>query len=158
LIAVPLVIVGCFGVYKCEAERFAEAKCAIKEGRYYTAQSLFRELVDKFPDSEYAPEYRFLLEWAIVCGSTADPDGNLADAVEKLHRFIEDHKKDPLMEQKGRDAGQLLLRLSRAFAERNAPSSDVKIDLETAQSIEQLCRTVEGLGPDALSKPLAYNL
>src|SRR5262249_10491198 len=59
--------------------------------------------------------------------------------------------KDPFMAERGHDAGQLLLRLTQAFAERNAAPTGEE-PLATAEGIAQLRSTVEGLGPDALTK------
>jgi outer membrane protein assembly factor BamB len=157
LIVGLLVVLGGVGVltwlavHKSEAERFAEAKSELEQGHYGKAAALLHDLMEKFPQSEHAPEYRFLHDWAVVCGPAADPGDNLTDAVAKFDQFIKDHKKDPFMEARGHDAGQLLLRLSKAFAERNAAPAGEE-PLTTAKGIEQLRRTVEELGPDALAK------
>src|SRR5262249_37472224 len=115
------------------------------------AKSRFHELAEKFPNSEHAPEYRFLHEWATVCGIAADPGDNLAAAVARLDQFIKDHKKDPFMKQYGQDAGKLLLSLTKTFAEHpTAPAGERP--LAVVRDIEQLKSTVEEVVPDALRK------
>jgi outer membrane protein assembly factor BamB len=156
LIVVPLVVIGGGGlltwltVHKSEDARFAEAKAEYEQRHYREAAGKFHELADKFPNSERAPEYRFLEEWSMVCSAADDPSDNLAGAVAKLDQFIKDHKKDPLMAPYGHDAGQLLLRLTKAFAEHTAAASEPS--LAATQGIEQLRSTVQGLGPDALTR------
>ncbi|HEY7311853.1 MAG TPA: PQQ-binding-like beta-propeller repeat protein [Gemmataceae bacterium] len=157
MVLVPLAILGGVGVlvwmalHKSENALFTEAKGAYEQAHYSDAASKFRQLAETFPNSERAPEYRFLQDWSAECGAVADPGDNLSGAVEKLDEFIKKHKKDPLMVQYGHDAGQLLVRLTKTFAESNsAPTSDKP--LAVAERIVQLRRTVEGLGSESLGQ------
>ncbi len=132
----------------------ARSEVAIEHYRnhsYSSAADRFRELAQKFPDSPRIEEYRFLADWSAVCSAVADPDADLPPALDTLDQFIKKHKNKPLMVQFGRDAGQLLLKRTEAFAASNADPPDEK-PLKAADGIEQLRRTVAALGPDALTK------
>ncbi len=158
LLVVPLGVLGGAGwliwktVQKSEAEVFADANAEYEQGQYGSAASKFGELAERFPNSEHAAEYHFLHEWSSLCSGLADPDAEPIAAIAKLDPFIKDHKNDPLMEHFGHDAGRMLLKLVKAFAERNGSPTDEQ-PLAAAQRIEQVRRTVESLGPEALTKP-----
>ncbi|MGH7171278.1 MAG: hypothetical protein ACRELG_13450, partial [Gemmataceae bacterium] len=150
-------VLGAVGVWvwlafhRSEEARFAEAIADYRQGSFGKAESEFRELAQKFPDSTQVEEYRFLADWSAVCGTVSNPDADPAAVVPQLDHFISNHKKDLLMVQYGHDAGQQLLKLAKAFAARNSNPPDEQ-PLKTAERIEQLRRTVASLGPDALTK------
>ncbi len=160
ILGLSIVVFGILGgvgwwiyqtVQNSEEVRFAQAKAEYEQGQYGSAESKFRDLAERFPNSEHAEEYRFLQAWSNRCRSLTDADTNLTAALEKLASFIKDHKNDPFMIQYSHDAGQLLLKQAKRFAEQNgSPRNDEP--LVTAQHIEQLRRMVEGLGTDALTK------
>jgi outer membrane protein assembly factor BamB len=137
--------------HRSEEERLVEARADYEQGSYGSAAGKFRELSQKFPDSAHADEYRFLADWCAVCSPAADPDADPAPAVEKLDNFIKEHKKDPFMAQYGHDGGRLTLKLTHAFAERNAKAANDE-PLKAVERIEQLRRTVAALGSEALTK------
>ena len=137
--------------HRSEEARLKEAQDDYKQGSFSKAESEFRELAHKFPDSARAKEYGFLADWSAVCGTVSNPDGDPAAAAVRLEQFIKRNEKDPLMSQKGRDAGQQLLKLATRFAARNAKPPDEQ-PLKAADRIEQLRRTVAALGADALTK------
>ena len=137
--------------HRSEEARLKEAQADYQLGSFSKAESEFRELAHKFPDSARAKEYGFLADWSAVCGTVSNPDGDPAAAAVRLEQFIKRNEKDPLMSQKGRDAGQQLLKLATRFAARNAKPPDEQ-PLKAADRIEQLRRTVAALGADALTK------
>jgi outer membrane protein assembly factor BamB len=158
LILVPVGVVGGVGwllyqaVHKTEEVRFAEAMTEYEQGKYGSAASQFRDLAERFPASAHNAEYRFLHDWASLCSGLTDTDTNPAAAADKLEAFVKEHPKDPLMARVGHDAGQLVLRLAKTFVERNGSPADEE-PLRIADRIDQVRRTVQGIGPDALTKP-----
>jgi len=138
-------------VQNSEEVRFAQAKSEYQQGQYGSAASKLHELVERFPASPHAEEYRFLEVWSNLCSGLTDAETNLPAALDKFDSFIKDHKKDPFMAQYSHDAGQIILKLTQTFAQANAnPSNDQP--LVVAQHIEQLRRTIEDFGPETLTK------
>jgi outer membrane protein assembly factor BamB len=134
-----------------EEARLADARADYEKGAYGSAAEKYRILGQKFPDSGHAADYRFLADWSAVCSAASDPDADPVAAAAKVEQFVKEHKKDPLMVERGRDAGQLTLKLTKAFAARNANPADEQ-PLKAAERIEELRRMVASLGPEALSK------
>jgi outer membrane protein assembly factor BamB len=161
LIAViSLLVFGVLGVagvmiYKYVQQResryFEEAKKEYDQHQYGSAAAKFGDLYEKFPTSEHADEYRFLQEWSSLCSGLTDVEGNLGEAADKFDRFLKEHKKDPSMVDMAHDAGQILLKVAKAFAERNANPTDDK-PFQDAERIEQARKTVESFGSQALTK------
>jgi outer membrane protein assembly factor BamB len=143
-----------FAVHKSEEARFAEALEEYRQGKYSSAASKLHELAQRFPESEHAPKYRFLEEWAALCSDLTNSDTDLNGNIGKLDSFLKDHKADPYWAEYGQDAGKMLANLSKTFAERNANPRDDS-PLAVAKSIEQLRDAVKQLSDDALSKEQA---
>jgi len=142
--------------HRSEEARSGQARDDYKNDSFKNAEDEYRELAQKFPDSAHAEEYRFLADWCAECRAVSDPDADPAVSVSRLDRFINEHK-DPLKGENGRAAGKLLLKLTKAFTARNANPTDEQL-LTAADQIEQLRRTVESLGPDALTKEEAGSI
>jgi outer membrane protein assembly factor BamB len=157
LFVVTFAVLGSVGAWvwvKFQASEeawLADARTAYQNGSYTNAAEQYRRLAQKFPDSPHVEEYRFLAVWSSVWSVAADPDADPADGVDKLEQFLKDHKKDSLMEEHAREAGQMALKLSRAFAGRNAnPANDEP--LKAADRLDALRSEVAAVAPDALSK------
>lgn len=158
LIPSAIVLILCLGsggfwviwnvLNKSEDKLAKEASEYYDQGSFDNAHKSFQTLEKNFPNSERAKEYSFMVEWCGACAHAKDPD-DLADAAAQLEQFIKSHKKDELMVQKARDAGQRLLHLVKTLAERYANPTD-ETPLAAADRIEQLRRTVIALGRDAL--------
>lgn len=151
-----------FGVYlavhQSEEDRFKEAMTEYEDHKFGSAASKFKFLVEHFGNSEQAPKYRFMQEWADLSSALADSDADVSADAEKLQNFVAEHTKDPFMAERGHDAGTMLVKLSKKFAERNAKPTDDKKPLAAAKSIEQLRAAVEAFGPEALSKAQATQI
>ncbi len=129
----------------------AKAQDDYKQGSFGSAESAFRQLLQRFPSSAHAEEYRFLADWCAVCSAVSDPDAELLTAVTQLDHFVKAHKKDPLMVQYSRDAGLRLLHLAKALAARYANPTD-NSPLAVAERIEQLRHTMKALYAESLTK------
>ncbi len=160
IVVIGLLVVGVLAVagwmiyrYVAESENrhYEIAIGEYNDRKFLSAGPKFRELAEKFPNSERADEYRFLHEWCGHCNALTESEGNLGEPLDKFDQFVKDHAKDPAMQQYAHDAGQMLLKVVRGFAEQNdKPTSDKP--LEDAKKIERVRKTVEDLGPEALSK------
>jgi outer membrane protein assembly factor BamB len=152
-----------FAVHKNEDTLSAEADEDYKQGKFASAASRFQELVQHFPNSEHAPKYRFMAEWAALRNDLTTNETDLDANIGKLDRFFKDHQgdkgheADPFLIQYGKDVGETLRKLSRSFAERNANPKD-DTPQAVAENIEQLRDAVRRLDDDALSKEQAAKI
>ena len=109
------------------------------------------QLEEKFPNSERADEYRFLRGWCSLCNVLTESESNLGETLDKFDEFLKNHKEDFSREKYAHDPGQKLLEVVKGFADRNAnPTSEEP--LQDVKRIGQVRKTVEGLGPEALSR------
>jgi hypothetical protein len=134
-----------------EAVLAGEAFDDYEQHSYSNAAEKYILLLQKFPGSQQAADYRFMADWCAVCSAVADPDADLPAAAARLHQFIKDHQKYPLMEQFGPDAGLLLLNLAKELAARTDNPPDDK-PLQAVESIDLLRQAVAALGRDCLTK------
>lgn len=134
-----------------EEQVYQQALAEYKDGKFSSAQSNFRLLMEKFPGSDRAPEYQFMAEWCGVCSDASDPDAELHEATAQLDKFVRDHKKDPFMVPLSHDAGQRLLDLVKTL-ETRFPNPADESPMPAVESLEQLRRTMTGLLPDALTR------
>ncbi|MHB1423629.1 MAG: PQQ-binding-like beta-propeller repeat protein [Gemmataceae bacterium] len=146
---VTLVVVR--KIHHSEEELSANARTEYEQHSYSNASEMFGKLAQQFPNSEQVGEYRFMTEWCAVCSTVSDPDADPVAAAGRLNQYVKDHEKDPFMVQFGRDAGQLLLKLTKALAARTDNPPDEQ-PLQAVERIEQVRRTVAALGPDTLKK------
>lgn len=138
-------------LYRSEAALAKQADDFYGQGSFTNASDKFNELTEKFRDSASIDKYRFMADWSKVCNSVSGPDADLAASIPSLGDFLKNHKNDPLMAQKGQDAGGQLLTLTKNFAARNTNPPDEQ-PLKDADRIEEMRRIVASLDPEALTK------
>jgi outer membrane protein assembly factor BamB len=88
------------------------------QGRYAKAAGDFQNIVDKFSDSDKLPRYQFLIELCQVRDKvySAQDDVEVDASSNKLDRFIEDRKVDPLLKEYLEDVRHTLLKLAGHMA------------------------------------------
>jgi hypothetical protein len=156
LIALAFLVLGSALVWvwqkyhQSEEQRFAAARADYDQGSFSNAQEKFKQLAEKFPTSDRAAEYSFMVEWCDVCRTISNSDADLSTAAAQLEEFVRGHKKDPLMVQVSHDAGQRLLQLVKELVARSANPTD-EDPLAAVERIEQARRTMAALGADALT-------
>ncbi len=157
LFAVTFAVLGGVGAWvwvkfhASEEAWLADANAAFEQGSYTNAADQYRRLAQKFPESPRVEEYRFLTDWSGVWSAVADSDDDPAIGIARSEQFLKDHKSDAFMVERARDAGRMALKLSKAFAARNANPSDDE-PLKLADRLEALRRKVYALGSDAITK------
>ncbi len=109
-----------------EESLFAEAKKMYEEGQYGEATVHFRKLIVKFPDSSQVVEYRFYATLSDLQASSGDL--GISPALEQVNQFVIDNIQTApgkkLLDEKGRDLGQLLVKASDRFLADKAADED----------------------------------
>ncbi len=83
-------------------------------GRYHEAAATYRTILDKFPDSGNADDYRFLRELAET--RAAESGADVKAGLDLVLDFLESHKDDPRTKQYGKDVAQTAVKLMREAA------------------------------------------
>jgi hypothetical protein len=114
---VTLFTVGYFGyiwVSQAEERGRREADEQYKNGLFRDAQQRYRELAEKFPDSGFAPYYKFREELSDIRRQVGDQPESPGELIDHIGQFIDASQKEPqLTELKAhaRDVSEALNKL-----------------------------------------------
>jgi hypothetical protein len=140
-----------------ETER-EKALQAWNDGRLSEAQEQFKKLQEKFPSSEHADEYKFLIDLANLRTLIASPAAPPDSVLDGVKTFLDTYAASPLLQEHARDIGQdftpWLVNRADALEKSPAPLEGTEAFLTKArEALDQGQKAAaEMFRPDELAK------
>ena len=125
-----------------EDRRYEQARAKYDAGQLADAGTLFRELVEKFPESPRKQEYQFFAELSGVRDLVEAINPDVAKGPKQLRTFLQDHAGDPLLKENRDDIWKSCKRLIEVFTAqaaqgRGAPKPDFPQARRSLKSAKQ---------------------
>jgi outer membrane protein assembly factor BamB len=129
-----LLLIGCIGilvllvggggvatvlsiVWGTEGRLAKQARQEYTEGRFPEAATDYQRLVEKFPESPSADEYRLFAELSELRSRMSSATSPAGETLERADKLIKEHGKDALLQEQGHDLGGALFSWVRDKAE-----------------------------------------
>lgn len=147
IVAVPVILLAAagYGVYfwmQSEERQYRQALKDYQDGRFESATERFGELSKEFPDSSRREEYRLLGELSRLRAQASQPgQRDVLVLLDKAQQFRETHKDNPLLKERRRDLGQMVVKLLDDFSKaiQQRPTDDALDSLAQAeQKLDQI--------------------
>ena len=106
---------------RSEGVMAAEAEETYKQGKFIQAADMYKQVIDHFPASDKADDYRFMQALCDFRDKARAPDADVNAVLDRLSKFIKDNKKDAL-KARAADLAESLGWLADAFAAQRRPA------------------------------------
>jgi outer membrane protein assembly factor BamB len=94
-----------------------QARQEYAEGRYPEAATHYQQLLDKFPESASANDYRLFLDLSELRSRMSSATSPVGETLDRADKLIKEHGGDAPLQEQGRDLGSALYRWVREKAE-----------------------------------------